>query len=96
MTVYLINGILFLVSKEELIMKDFWEGFKNTIFAIVIGSLIFAFLVVSAVTLGMWVMILWYFLFGRLIIESWLVFIGMVVFTIVLVGIWGGIINWRN
>ena len=77
-------------------MKDFWEGFKNAIFAIVIGSIIFAFLVVSVVTLGMWAMILIYFCFGKLIIESWLTFTGIIIFTIVLAGIWGGIINWRN
>ena len=74
-------------------MRLFWEGFKLTIQAIVIGIIALALVVITVSTIGMWVMILASLYFGKLIISSWLFFIGFIIISIVLAGIWGGLAN---
>lgn len=74
-------------------MRLFWEGFKLTIQAIVIGIIALALVVITVSTIGMWVMILAGLWFGKLIISSWLLFTGFIIISIVLAGIWGGLAN---
>ena len=74
-------------------MRLFWEGFKLTIQAIVIGIIALALVVITVSTIGMWVMILAVLWFGKLIISSWLLFTGFIISSIVLAGIWGGLAN---
>ena len=74
-------------------MNRFWEGFKLTIQAIVIGIIALALIVITVSTIGMWVMILAGLWFGKLIISSWLLFTRFIIISIVLAGIWGGLAN---
>ena len=74
-------------------MRLFWEGFKLTIQAIVIGIIALALVVITVSTIGMWVMILVGLWFGKLIISSWLLFTGFIIISIVLAGIWDGLAN---
>lgn len=74
-------------------MNRFWEGFKLIIQAIVIGIIALALVVITISTIGMWAMIVLYLCFGHLIISNWIFFIGFIIISIVLAGIWGGLAN---